>query len=241
MVSIPALRRRQSLVRPADNQPPAVAYLRSETHAVEAVTASSGTVAGWRQRYLARQQRHRRLLVALQLTYVALFSAWLAFTHSWPAPDLIAISMLLFALLAARGVSFLRDWSPFIILLLGYIALTGLVPNLEQRAHVSFPIDADRLLFGGRVPTLWLQAHLFNPQHLQWYDYLSTFLYPMHFVVPLLLAFVFWMWRPQFYWRFVISYLVLCYAGFITYLLFPMAPPWWAYRVGNLPPVHLII
>ena len=218
-----------------------VAGWPSRAHAEEIGAPSSDRVAGWRQRYLARQQRHRRLLIALQLGYVALFAVWMALSHSWPAPDLIAISMLLFALLAARGVSFVRDWSPFLVLLLGYIALTGLVPNLEQRAHVTFPIDIDRALFGGRVPTLWLQAHLYNPQQLHWYDYLSTFLYPMHFVVPLLLAFVFWMWRPKFYWRFVISYLVLCYAGFITYLLFPMAPPWWAYRVGALPPVHLIL
>ena len=59
--------------------------------------------------------------------------------------------------------------------------------------------------------------------------------------MPLLVAFVFWMWRPALYRRFIVSYLVLCYAGFITYIVYPMAPPWWGYRVGQLPPVHLIL
>jgi hypothetical protein len=191
-------------------------------------------------RYLTQQHEHRRLVLALQLVYAALFSAWLAYSHTWPAPDLIAVFLLLFALFMARGLRFLRDWTPFVLLLLGYIALTGLVGGLTARAHVAFPIVADRRLFGGLVPTVWLQTHLYNPDHLRWYDYVSTLLYPMHFVVPLVIAFVFWMWRPQAYWRFVASYLVLCYAGFITYVVYPMAPPWWAYRVGQLPVVHLI-
>jgi PAP2 superfamily len=181
------------------------------------------------------------LLLLLQIAYALLFTGYLFFTHTWPAPDVIAVFLLCFALLAARGVSFLRDWSPFIVLLLGYVGLTGIVTDLEADAHIGFPIAVDRLLFHGVVPTLWLQNHLYTPGHVAWYDYLATFLYPMHFVVPLVLAFCFWMWRKTVYWQFVVSYLVLCYAGFLTYLLFPMAPPWWAADAGQLRPVHAII
>lgn len=195
----------------------------------------------WPRRYRLSQDRHSRLLLAVQLAYVVLFTGWLLITHSWPAPDLIAVFLLLFALIAARGVYFLRDWSPFILLLLGYIALTGIAHGLSAHAHVQFPIDVDRKLFGGTLPTLWLQHHLYTPGHPHWYDYVATFMYPMHFVVPLVVAFVFWMWRPRFYWRFVGSYLLLCYAGFLTYLLYPMAPPWWANSVGKLPTVHLVL
>lgn len=154
---------------------------------------------------------------------------------------MIALFLLLFAFLAARGLSFLRDWSPFVLLLLGYAALTGIAPGLTGVVHVGFPIQADRWLFRGAEPNLWLQSHLFHPGHPQWYDYVATFLYPMHFVTPLVLAFVLWMWWKPRYWRFVTAYLLLCYAAFATYLLYPMAPPWWAYRVGKLPPVHLVL
>src|SRR5579884_3630183 len=147
----------------------------------------------------------RPLLIGIELAYGALLVGFLLFTHSWPAPDLLAIMLLLLALLAARGVAFLRDWSPFVLLLLGYVALTGVVPGLLDRVHIGFPITADRLMFGGNIPALWLQQHLFDPDHIRWYDYAATLLYPMHFVVPLLLAFALWMWKAEYYWKFVIA------------------------------------
>src|SRR5438105_14087847 len=76
------------------------------------------------RQYATSQERHARLLLAVQLCYAALFVGWLLYQHSWPAPDVIALFLLAFAFLSARGLSFLRDWSPFIMLLFGYIALT---------------------------------------------------------------------------------------------------------------------
>jgi membrane-associated phospholipid phosphatase len=196
---------------------------------------------GLRQRYVEVQERHTSLLVALQLFYALLCGGWLLFSHTWPAPDIVALLLLILAFLAARGLSFLRDWSPFILLLLGYVALTGIANGLVASAHVQFPIEGDRLVFLGRLPTTVLQSALWNPNHVRWYDYLATSLYPMHFVVPLAMAFGFWMWKKPFYWRFVTSYLVLSYSGFVTYVLFPMAPPWWAANEGRIPPVSDIL
>ncbi len=187
------------------------------------------------RRYVDRQDRHRRLLLAIQLLYALLLGAWFIYSHTWPAPDMIAICLLAFAFLAARGLSFLRDWSPFVLLLLGYIALTGVAGGLAAHAHIAFPINLDRWLFRGALPTTFLQQQLWDPDRVHWYDYLATSLYPMHFVVPLVLAFAFWMLRRPLYWRFVISYLLLSYAGFVTYVLYPMAPPWWAADHGWLP------
>lgn len=191
--------------------------------------------------YLRGQERHWQLLIAAQLLYAALIGAWLLYTHNWPTPDLIAIWLLIFAMIAGRGATFVRDWSPFIMLLLAYEALRGIADGLVANAHVQFPIDADRAMFFGELPTIWLQERLWDPNNIRWYDYLAAFLHPMHFLVPLALAFVFWMWKYRLYWRFVGSYLVLCYAGFMTYMLYPMAPPWWAARAGVIPPVDGIL
>ncbi|HEY7294244.1 MAG TPA: hypothetical protein VH916_04340, partial [Dehalococcoidia bacterium] len=59
-----------------------------------------------RRRYLARQERHKRILLGVQILYTVLLTSWLLFTHSWPAPDVIALFLLLFAFVAARGLSF---------------------------------------------------------------------------------------------------------------------------------------
>ncbi len=203
-------------------------------------------VARWRRlsaRYLAVQERHGRLLLALQLLYIAVFVGVLLLGgNEWPAaPDLIVLGLLGFAVISARGLSFVRDWTPFLLLVLAYMALPGLSPGLEQRVHVGFPITVDRWLGRGLLPTTRLQTALWNPAHLHWYDYLTAVLYLLHFLTPLVVAFIFWLWRRQVYWRFVSAYLLLMYAGFITYLVYPMAPPWWAGELGRIPSVQPVL
>lgn len=185
--------------------------------------------------------RGRRVLLLVQALYVLAFCGWLLYEHSFPDPDVVAIFLLVFALVAARGLRFLQDWTPFVLVLLAYIGLTGVTQGLVARVHYGFPIVADRAMFSGHLPTVWLQARFYHPGHMSWYDYGATLLYPLHFVVPLIVAFVFWWWLPRYYWPFVISYLLLCYAGFLTYVVYPMAPPWLAGSVGRIPPVHVIV
>lgn len=180
-------------------------------------------------------------MAVVQTLYVLAFCGWLLYEHSFPDPDVVAIFLLVFALIAARGLRFLQDWTPFVLVLLAYIGLTGVTQGLVARVHYGFPIVADRAMFGGHVPTVWLQSRFYHSGHMAWYDYAATLLYPLHFVVPLIVAFLFWWWLPRYYWPFVISYLLLCYAGFLTYVLYPMAPPWLAASVGRIPPVHIIV
>lgn len=202
-------------------------------------------LARLQRRYLGAQERHRRLLLLVQAVYITLFTVWLLDSHTWPAADVVACFLLIFAIFTMRGVSFLRDWTPFMVLLLAYVALPGVTPGLIGRAHVQFPIDADRWLVGhftgGLLPTTWLQRQLWTPHHLHWYDYLAAFLYLMHFITPLVVAFVFWMRNRALYWCFVRSYLLLMYAGFATYLIYPMAPPWWASDLHRIPTVARVL
>jgi membrane-associated phospholipid phosphatase len=193
------------------------------------------------QGYRAAQDRNHTLLLGVQLLYLVLFSGWLVASHTWPAPDVVMAGLLVFAILSARGLRFLRDWTPFLVLVLAYVALPGIVPGLQKRVHVGFPITVDRTLGLGALPTSRLQAAFFDPHHLHWYDYLTALLYLLHFVVPLAFAYLLWHWRRPLFTRFVRSYLLLIYAGFITYVVFPMAPPWWASQQGRIPPVHQVL
>ncbi|HLZ70998.1 MAG TPA: phosphatase PAP2 family protein [Dehalococcoidia bacterium] len=200
----------------------------------------------WRRlmaRYVGAQEQHSRLVLAVQVGYVLIFLlVFFLGSDQWPAaPDLITVGLLGFAVVTARGIRFLRDWTPFLVLTIGYLALPGLTPGLQQRAHVGFPITVDRWLGGGELPTTRLQAALWKGGQLQWYDYAASALYLLHFVVPLVLAYLFWHWRRPLYVRFVRAYLVLMYAGFTIYLLYPMAPPWWASDLGRIPHVAPVL
>src|SRR5579875_242346 len=131
----------------------------------------------WR-RYLAQSgdpdRRSARLLLAMQALYVLVFVGVFLFgSNAWPAaPDLIVLGLLGFAVITGRGLPFLRDWTPFLVLVLAYIALPGLAPGLEQRVHIGLPIAVDRWLGRGQLPTLRLQALLWDPDRIHWYDYL---------------------------------------------------------------------
>jgi membrane-associated phospholipid phosphatase len=64
--------------------------------------------------------------------------------------------------------------------------------------------------------------------------------YLLFFALPLALAILVWKTRDKYYWRVVGSYLVLFFSGFLTFLLFPAAPPWMASDGHYIEPITRI-
>jgi membrane-associated phospholipid phosphatase len=58
-------------------------------------------------------------------------------------------------------------------------------------------------------------------------DIAGMFFYFMHFVLPIVIGFVFWVTSREYYWRFIAALLLMCFLAFVTYLFWPSAPPWW--------------
>ncbi|HYF96933.1 MAG TPA: phosphatase PAP2 family protein, partial [Patescibacteria group bacterium] len=94
-------------------------------------------------------------------------------------------------------------------------------------------------LFFGNLPTATLQNWLWNGS-VQWYDFTLYLAYMMHFVFPLVLAVVIWKKFPKKYWNYMATYVVLMFSGFLTYLLFPAAPPWMASDLGYIEPISRV-
>ncbi len=157
------------------------------------------------------------------------------------APDRYAFVLLLGSLLVKRTRAFILDWIPFLFILLAYDFLRGFTAATEARSHIFEMIDFDKWLFGGSLPTLWLQEHLYIPGQIHWYDFLATIFYFMHFALPLGFGFLLWLDDRTRFRQFVIAILLLSYAGWITYVAFPATPPWLASQEGHLPVVHKIL
>ncbi len=159
-------------------------------------------------------------------------------------PDTFLLGLLLVALLLGQLLKFLRDWIPFAVIFFGWQLLRGYADNLAKgggfHMHITEMIDADRRLFGGHIPTVWLQDRLYTPGHLHWYDVGTTMFWAFHFVLPLVFAFFLWVRMRGVYWRFVTCLVVLSFAGFATYVMYPAVPPWIAAYWQYIPPVHLI-
>lgn len=154
---------------------------------------------------------------------------------SFPTPDKMLV-FLTFAFMAiGQAKEMLKRLLPFVALLLVYESFRGLARSLNTHVNYIWMINIDKAIFGS-LPTASLQSWLWH-NHVQWYDFVFYIVYMMHFVLPIALAIIIWKQRDKFYWQFVSSYVFLSFIGFLTYLLFPAAPPWMASDQGYIQPI----
>jgi PAP2 superfamily len=138
-----------------------------------------------------------------------------------------------------RGV--VVDWLPFFLVLTAYDLARGGADGWLAPTHFLPQADVDVWLFGGAVPSVWLQQHLHHPGQVRWFEVAAFLVYVSHFFVTPLLAAVLWLrdrWRFR---RFAASLALLTLLGCVTFVVFPAAPPWMASERGLIPPTTRLI
>jgi membrane-associated phospholipid phosphatase len=138
-----------------------------------------------------------------------------------------------------RGV--VVDWLPFIAVIVGYDLIRGVAEPALSQAHYAQQIGFDHLVFGGQLPTVWLQQRLWNASHRHVYDYLTWALYNSHFLVTVIVAAVLWRVNHERFLRFRMMVATLALSAMTTFAVFPTLPPWLAASDGRIPPVSRII
>jgi PAP2 superfamily len=182
-------------------------------------------------------RRNDRLLLALIGGYIALLSGLMIVRGVSITPDVLLVALGLAAVILGRGRLFLRDWVPFIGLFFAYELMRGYADNLGLAVHVGDILAVERTLFLGNVPTAVLQQLLHPPTGIDVIAIVATIFYFLHFPLPIAVGFFLWLRRRRLYYDYVAALIVLSMAGFVTYLLLPVAPPWYAAREGLLPGV----
>jgi hypothetical protein len=128
-----------------------------------------------------------------------------------------------------RMVYVARDWLPFAVVLVAYDLSRGAATLIGRPTLWSWQINADRWLFFGTVPTVWLQEHLKLPDPPWWEIVIST-VYMSFFILPYVVAAVLWL-RDREEWKsFIRLFVGLSFAALLIYALMPAAPPWAAAR-----------
>jgi hypothetical protein len=130
------------------------------------------------------------------------------------------------------------DWLPIVLVLCVYDLTRGAADSLGIGVHVHPMIDVDRALFFGQVPTEWLQARLYEPGVVNWWDVAFTLVYTSYFIVPFAMAGLLWVRDRLAFLRFTKRLVSLALAGVATYVAFPAAPPWMAAEMGLLDGIH---
>jgi hypothetical protein len=130
------------------------------------------------------------------------------------------------------------DWLPIVVVLGAYDFTRGAADSLGIGVHVHPMIDFDRFLFFGQTPTEWLQARLYEPGVVNWWDVAFTLVYTSYFIVPFAVAGILWARDRLAFLRFTRRLVSLALAGVATYIVFPAAPPWMAAETGLLDGVY---
>lgn len=107
------------------------------------------------------------------------------------------------------------------------------VIGITRNVHYREPIEWERGVFGF-IPSAYLQAQLYKEGTASLIDIVSVIAYSVHFLIPFGFACLVWFKDRELYKRYSTAFLILTYAGLITFLIYPAAPPWLADRVGYL-------
>lgn len=179
------------------------------------------------------------LTFTLRATIVLLVAVIFVLQRNFWTPDTLFLVLLVVFVVFGQTRAFLIRFVPLIALLLVYDSFRGIADDLNQNVHYHEMIIADRVMFGGALPTAVLQDWWWHGS-VSWYDFYFYFLYTIHFVMPLLLAVLIWKLKPRLYWEYMWALVGLSFAAFITYVIFPAAPPWLAVEKGFIEPIHRI-
>jgi hypothetical protein len=149
-------------------------------------------------------------------------------------PDVAAVAIVLVVVLLVSGRMRPSSWLPLLVLLLAYELMRGLADDAGFPLHMEDLIVAERLLALGALPTQILQDTFHNGSGIEPVGLIATTVYMLHFAVPIGAALVLWAWRRPHFHDFMAGLILLSLAAFMTFVVFPAAPPWFAAERGLL-------
>jgi membrane-associated phospholipid phosphatase len=173
----------------------------------------------------ARTRRRPGALLIGSLAYLAVIFGVMLWRGISIEPEWVVLALLVIAIALGRALTFLTDWGPFLILFFAYEAMRGFASKTGFAPHDLSGLE--RAVFAGTLPTLTLQHAFYHPGVVGLQDLVAMFFYFMHFPLPILVGFVFWLNSREHYRRYIAALLLMCLLAFITYLFWPSAPPWW--------------
>ncbi len=157
-----------------------------------------------------------------------------------PAQDIVFLNIILIIYsLEKKNVfsKFLHDWAPVMIFIFCYEFLRGHAyifhKLLKIQVHKTELLEIEKLFFGNPIPTIIMQRMAqITPTSL---DVLFIIIYSSFFWGAISIGIILWFKSYNFFKVFRNGYLLLCFMGLFTYILYPAYPPWMASQEGYLP------
>jgi membrane-associated phospholipid phosphatase len=179
-----------------------------------------------------RPRRPGALLIG-SVVYLAVIFGVMLWRGISIEPEWVVLALLVIAIAMGRGLTFIADWGPFLLLFFAYEAMRGFAAKTGFAPHDLAGLE--KALFAGTLPTLTLQHAIYHVDSVSPQDVAAMFFYFMHFPLPILVGFFFWIRSRDHYHRFIAALLLMAFLAFITYLFWPSAPPWYQFHAGKVP------
>ncbi|HEV2735497.1 MAG TPA: phosphatase PAP2 family protein [Longimicrobiaceae bacterium] len=163
----------------------------------------------------------------------------------FPVPPVVhaaAVAALLAAvgILARRGSDF-RTWAAYVLGFVLFAQLRTLADEAGFPVRWEYVVSLERALFGGALPTVWLQERFFTPGTVRPWDAAGAAVYVSYFFLPHVFALALWRFRPALFRGYVAAALTAFYAGLLACVLVPTVPPWMASQAGDIPRVFTVV
>lgn len=182
---------------------------------------------------LGRRRIDKVVAVAGIVGFVVGSAIWISEKGLFVHTDTVVVWVLagLFALtltdLRRWGLRLVWDWLPLGALLVFYEQSAPLAKLLHRPLHTGLQIHFDEFLFGKPLLTIQLQRLFDQTKAVRWWEYPMFGLYMTHFFIALVVAGILWRFSYVRFREFRAQIVILTTLGFVTYVLYPAAPPWY--------------
>lgn len=142
--------------------------------------------------------------------------------------------------LTVRNSADLKPWAIYLGAFLIFAQLRTFADETSIPTQYAYAIDAEKALFVGTIPTIWLQDQLYSFGNISFLDSLAILVYVSYFVFPHLTIFMVWRLDREKFPVYAAAVIGVVYTGLMVSVLVPTAPPWLAGQTGDLPHVFRI-
>lgn len=128
-------------------------------------------------------------------------------------------------------------WAAYVVSFVVFVYVRDVADAIGPGPFITYPIEADRILGLGHVPTVAMQTW-YRPQHPGWWDFLGLGVYLSYFLSIPVVGVVIWRRLPAMLGPYLLGMAAVCLVSAVVHVLLPTAPPWVAGQLGRLPTVY---
>lgn len=140
-----------------------------------------------------------------------------------------------------RDSADLKVWAFYLVGFVLFAQLRTLADETGIATQFAYVIDAEKTLFLGEIPTVWLQSHFYSVGRMGPLEPLTIMVYITYFIFPHVVVFAAWRFDRKNFPVYAAGVVGTVYCGLLVSVLAPTAPPWLAGQSGELPHVFRIL